>query len=271
MAEFVTTQTELDIVVRVGGDLNLLKTFLAAGYPVLIEKGFEGPGFEGWMGHYEVVNGYDDSVSRFIVQDSYEGPDRVIPYENLEAQWHAFNYTYLVTFPVDKRSEVERILTEITQGEQADPQANFMYALQKAQAETLTLQGRDLYFAYFNLGTNLVALKDYGGAATAYDAAFANYVTIPEEARPWRMLWYQTGPYFAYYYTGRYEDVINLATTTLTAMSEPVLEETYYWRGLAYLALGDQEAAVADFKRSAQVHPGFIPAVEQLQALGINP
>ena len=30
-----------------------------------------------------------------------------------------------------------------------------------------------------------------------------------------RMMWYQTGPYFAYYYSARYQDVINLANTTL--------------------------------------------------------
>lgn len=85
------------------------------------------------------------------------------------------------------------------------------------------------------------------------------------------MLWYQTGPYFAYYYTGRYQDVIDLADGVLSITNEPVLEESYYWRGMAKLALGDQEAAIADFRKSAEVHPDFLPAVQQLQALGETP
>ena len=83
-----------------------------------------------------------------------------------------------------------------------------------------------------------MAEKDYTRAAAAYDAAFANYAQIPEKTRPWRMMWYQTGPYFAYYYTGRYQDVINLATQTLDAMSEPILEESFYWRARASFSSG---------------------------------
>jgi hypothetical protein len=40
---------------------------------------------------------------------------------------------------------------------------------------------------------------------------------------------------------------------------------------MAKLALGDQEAAIADFRKSAEVHPDFLPAVQQLQALGETP
>jgi tetratricopeptide (TPR) repeat protein len=84
-------------------------------------------------------------------------------------------------------------------------------------------------------------------------------------------MWYQTGPYFAYFYTGRYQDVINLATQTLDAMSEPILEETYYWRARALLATGDQEAAVADLETCLENHEGFTPCLEELAKLGITP
>ena len=84
------------------------------------------------------------------------------------------------------------------------------------------------------------------------------------------MMWYQTAPYWAYFYTGRYYDVINLATTTLDAMSEPVLEESYYWRGLAREALGDQTGAIDDLQRSLEVHPGYEPSLFQLERLGVN-
>src|SRR3990172_12145428 len=52
MATYVEEETEFRTVSRVGGEIKLLKRFLAAGLPVIIEKGFEGPEFDGWMGHY---------------------------------------------------------------------------------------------------------------------------------------------------------------------------------------------------------------------------
>ena len=85
------------------------------------------------------------------------------------------------------------------------------------------------------------------------------------------MLWYQTGPYQAYYHTRRYEDVIELATKTLDTMSEPVLEETYYWRALAREALQDRTGAIKDLRASLKYHPGFELALLELKQLGITP
>lgn len=266
MEMFVEEQTGLLAVVRMGGDAQMLKTFLSAGFPVIVEKGFEGEGFDGWMGHYQVVNGYDDARQVFIVQDSYKGADLPIGYEPFLNDWRAFNYTYLVIYPPDRQQQVLDIL-----GLQAYDNFNNHTAAQKAQAETAVLSGRDLFFALFNRGVSLTALRDYSSAATAFDAAFANYALLPTASRPWRMMWYQTAPYFAYYYTGRYQDVINLATTTLEAMNEPVLEESYYWRALAQLALGQNEAAVKDLRKCLEVHQGFSSCVIELQKLGLNP
>jgi tetratricopeptide (TPR) repeat protein len=83
-------------------------------------------------------------------------------------------------------------------------------------------------------------------------------------------MWYQTGPYWAYYYTGRYQDVIDLATKTLENMSEPILEESFYWRGMAYEALEIQEKAIQDYQTSLKLHPGFQPSVDQLLQLGVE-
>ncbi|HSQ25514.1 MAG TPA: C39 family peptidase [Anaerolineales bacterium] len=266
MEAFVDDQTELLAVVRVGGDMQILKAFIASGFPVIVEKGFEGPNFDGWMGHYQVVSGFDDSQQVFFVQDSYKGANLKIAYPDFEEQWRAFNYTYIVIYPGERRDQVVQIL-----GLQAFDNFNNRFAEQKARAETASLSGRAQYFAWNNLGTNLVALQDYAGAATAYDAAFANYPNLPEAERPWRMLWYQTGPYFAYYYTGRYQDVIDLATTTLDTMSESILEESFYWRARARLALGDREGAIEDLRTSLEAHPDFAPALEQLALLGEQP
>lgn len=265
LAAYVEEETQLRVIVRMGGEIELLKRFLASGFPVIIEKGFEGRDFDGWMGHYVLVTGYNDSKQSFTLQDSYYGPDQVMGYKDLESYWRAFNFTYLVVFPPE-RQEVATIL-----GSHFDEEYNNRYAAQKASDEIYVLTGRDQFFAWFNRGTNLVRLQDYAGAAVAYDEAFALYPDIPEKERPWRMMWYQTGPYWAYYYTGRYQDVINLSTTTLDAMSEPVLEESYYWRALAREALGDTNGAIKDLQFALKFHPGFEPALEELKQLGVKP
>ena len=265
MQDFIASETSLKSLVRQGGDLETLKRLIAAGFPVIVEKGFP-VAKEGWMGHYEVLTGYDDARQRFMAQDSYIQADLPVAYDELQTYWQHFNYIYLVIYPPERENELMTLL-----GPQADEVANLQYAAQKASDEIFALSGEAQYFAWFNRGTSLMRLGDYAGAATAYDQAFTVYATLPEEDRPWRMLWYQTGPYFAYYYSGRYYDAISLATTTIVAASEPAIEESFYWRGLSRLAVGDSEGAIADFRDSLKWHPDFAPSLAQLSALGVTP
>jgi len=265
MADYVEKFTGLKALVRVGGDLDMLKRLVAAGFPVVIEKGFQPPK-EDWMGHFEVINGYDDTRQRFITQDSYIMSDFPVPYEQLtESWWRDFNYAYLVIYPPEREAELLSIL-----GPQADPIYNYRHAAQIASEETQQLSGRDQFFAWFNLGTSLAMLQDYPGAAAAYDQAFAHYAYLPMEERPWRTLWYQDGPYQAYYHNGRFQDVIELANTTLAYMQKPVLEESFYWRGLAREQTGDLDGAISDLKKSVELNSNFAPGYEQLQRLGIQ-
>jgi hypothetical protein len=266
LVDYVQTQTNLKALTRVGGDLDLLKRFIAAGFPVVIEKGLQ-PHPGDWMGHYALVTGYDDGKQRFITQDSYTGPgvDVKVPYEQVGSHWwRDFNYVYVVVYPAERQGEVLAIL-----GPQADENANYRYAADKARQEIASLSGRDLYFAWYNLGSNLVALQDYSAAAEAYDQAFALYPAIPEADRPWRILWYQTGPYAAYYYTGRYQDVISLGNQTLNLVGKPILEETLFWMGIARQARGEMDKAILDYRRAAEINPRSTPALEQLNLLGV--
>ncbi|HET9909072.1 MAG TPA: C39 family peptidase [Anaerolineales bacterium] len=266
LVAFVEEETEFDVVSRAGGNVELLKRFLASGMPVIIEKGFEGPKLEGWMGHYVLVTGYSDAEERFTVQDSFFGPDQGMSYADLESYWRAFNFAFLVVYPADRKDDVENLL-----GPLVDEEYSYRSAGETASNEIYLLTGRDQFFAWFNRGTNLMRLQDYAGASQAYDQAFQLYPSLPEKGRPWRMMWYQTGPYWAYYYTGRYQDVINLATQTLDAMSQPVLEESYYWRALALLAWGDSKGAIKDLRSSLEYHPGFEPSITRLQQLESTP
>lgn len=114
-----------------------------------------------------------------------------------------------------------------------------------------------------------MGLADPAGAAIAYDRAFEVYVRLPEDQRLWRMLWYQFGPYEAYYHMGRYLTVINPADQTLSFLGLPILEESLYWRGLSKEGLGDLDGAVADLLIAAEVNPASMDVLLHLQRLGI--
>ncbi|MHB8806518.1 MAG: C39 family peptidase [Anaerolineaceae bacterium] len=272
LVDYIQTETDLDALTRVGGDLELLKRLIASGYPVIVEKG---PYFRDisyritWMGHYQLLTGYNDAKAIFIAQDSYINADYEQEYAVLVDEWRSFNYTYIVVFPKNERNDVLNLL-----GENSDEDQNYRLAAQKAVDEIYSLEGLNQFFAWFNYGTNLVYLRDYSGAADAYDQAFTLYNALPNDntIRPYRILWYETGPYYAYYFMARYQDVIDLATNNSIDMvrdDEPALEESYYWRGRAKVAVGDQEGAIEDFMTCLTYHSGFNPCIDELNALGI--
>jgi tetratricopeptide (TPR) repeat protein len=265
-------------IIRNGGDIDLLKRLVSAGYPVVVEKGIyelDVNGKYGWMGHYAFVTGYDEANKLIIYQDTYQpagappGPNRKIEYETFLEGWRAFDYVFIVVYPVEKQAEVLMLL-----GPYADEQWANRHALEVATVEGQTLTGIDRFFAWFNAGTSHVALFEYADAAIAYDYAFSLYANLGanDSIRPYRMMWYQTGPYKAYFYTNRFADVINLADTTLNdTIAEPVLEESLYWRGQAYYMAGKTDLAVKDYRAALKVHPKWIPATQALQDLGLQP
>ena len=279
MVDFVNNQVEgLGALSRVGGDIDLLRLLIASGFPVVAEKGYFEYDYSGklsWMGHYQFITGYDDAAGVLIVQDTYnDGPNFEIAYDDFMAGWRAFNYIFLLTYPFERQSEVLALL-----GPWADADWANQHALQVAQAEIQTLSDVDLFFAWFNAGTSHVNLREYYDATSAYDYAFSLFQALPyEDQRLDRVMWYQTGPYWAYYYTNRFQDVISLADFTVSTAirlspdhKEPGIEETYYWRGLAKLALGDNEGAIADLRSSLVWHPGFGPSLAKLEELGVTP
>lgn len=275
LVDFVNTQTtEYRALYRHGGDMDLLKRLIAAGFPVIVEKGYYERDYTGkidWLGHYLFTTGYDDAKGGFIVQDAYlkPGKDLLSKYEEYEDGWRSFNYLFMVIYPAAQEEEVLGIL-----GLWADETWAANHALELASKDIAELEENDLFFAYFNKGTSHVLLNQYSDASIAYDQAFNQYSKwdLDKGNRPFRMMWYQTGPYFAYYYSARYQDVVDLATTTLTkTISKPTLEESLLWRGRAYYMIGDTNAAIADYRAALQVHTDWYPAVQALQELGIQP
>lgn len=266
MADYVQSTTSLHATVRSGGTLDTLKALVANSFPVLVEKGIyikDYNGRLGWVGHYAVISGYDDNQNVFITQDAYFSANYKVSYVDLEKQWREFNYAFIVLHKPEQTAEIHTLLGPLAQESQA-----YTVAAERAQSELQTLTGEDHFFAQFNLGTSLVGLQRFGEAAAAYDEAFRLLAEL--DRKPWRIMWYQTGPYFAYYYTGRSQHVINLATKTIGATTEPYLEESYVWRARARIMLGELDGARQDVKRALELHEGFVPAVELAQQLGLQ-
>lgn len=275
MVDFVNDETEFRALSRLGGNIELAKKLLAADFPFIAEKGYYEPDYTGkvaWLGHYQFVTGYDDARGELIVQDTWnDGPNFRIKYDEFMAEeaWLSFDNLFIVVYKPERETELIQVL-----GPYADPMWAAATALGMAEEHILTTNGIDQFFAWFAKGTSHVALQQYADAATAYDRAFSIYNDLGKDdvQRPYRMMWYQTGPYWAYYYSGRYLDVINLANVTLTeTISKPTIEESIYWRGRAKYMIGDTPGAVADYREALRLHPNWGPAVQGLQDLGIQP
>jgi tetratricopeptide (TPR) repeat protein len=275
MVDFVNDETEFRALSRLGGDIDLAKRLLAAGFPFIAEKGYYEKDYTGkvaWLGHYQFVTGYDDAKGDVIVQDTWnDGPNFRITYDEFMSSeaWLSFDNIFIVVYAPERESELLRVL-----GPYADERWAAQHARDVADEKIDELTGIDLYFAWFARGTSHVALQEYADAATAFDQAFAIYNNLGQDdkQRPYRMMWYQTGPYWAYFYTGRYQDVIDLANITLTdTISKPTLEESIYWRGQAKYMIGDTPGAIADYRETLRLHPNWGPAIQALQDLGVQP
>jgi hypothetical protein len=271
LQDFVISQG-YGMIIRLGGEIELIQRLVAAGFPVMAEKGYytyDMTGRYGWLGHYQFVTGYDQGKSVLVVQDTYieGGENHEFTYADFIGGWRTFDYLFMVVYPLERESELVTLL-----GEWADEDWAARHALEIAQAEVQNLTGIDQYFAAFNIGTSHVNLRQYIDAAYAYDYAFQLYAAMGEDdLRPYRMLWYQTGPYFAYYYSGRYQDVIDLAFATFDTIGDDVLEESWHWLGMGRLALGDTDRALIAFREAVRLHPGFAPSLYQLELLGVSP
>jgi tetratricopeptide (TPR) repeat protein len=272
LVDFVNEQTEYRALYRYGGDIQLIKTLLAAGFPLVAEKGYyeaDYKGKVGWLGHYQFVTGYDDSAQELIVQDTWnDGPNFHIGYDTFTEGWRSFDFVFYVVYPADRQDQLLTLL---------GPYSNAGWAAQKAldraNQDIKDLSGIDLLFAWFAKGTSHVALQQYVDAAAAYDQAFSIYATLgnSDNERPYRMMWYQTGPYWAYFYSARYQDVISLANNTFETVAAPTLEESLYWRGLAEYALGNGSAGIEDVRKSVYYNMNFKAGIAKLQEWGVGP
>jgi tetratricopeptide (TPR) repeat protein len=264
MVDYVNEQTDLRAFVGSGGDLELIKRFLANGLPIVIEKGYELP-TEGWLGHYLTMFAYDDDTQEFLSLDTnlgpWDGSGRVDSYETVNTYWQQFNYTFFVVYPPEK----EVLVQELLGAEMQDRATMWRKAAEQAQAEIDA--NSENAFAWFNLGTSLTRLGEMSGDNAFYE----NGAAVFDQARiigiPPRIVWYQFRPYIAYMKVNRFQEMLDLANATLTTQGGRNVEETYLYKGHALAFLGDGAGAVAAYEEALRLNRNFYPAQWALDSI----
>jgi hypothetical protein len=255
LVEFVEENTDVRAIARMGGSIDLLRTLIANEFPVIIETGAMFEAYD-WIGHYRTVVSYDDVFQQFYFYDSFLGIGNseqgvTETYENVDEQWQAFNRTFIVVYDPQREGLLQSLIADHWTADQA-AQIAFDVAQEEARLEPQNS------FAWFNMGTSLVELERYQEAATAFDQAQRNEL-------PWRMMWYQFGPFVAYYETGRYDDVLSLAQINQNNAEQ--LEEIYYWQGRVQEAQGQPEQAAVSYRRALSYNPNYKEARAALDSL----
>ncbi len=165
LVDYTNEYTELRAALFRGGSLDLAKQLIAAGFPVVIEKGYEPDEWQGWMGHYLTLFGYDDKAQAFITMDTYLGPwdsnGRSYSYEEIETGWQQFNHTFYIVY----EPEQEQTLREITGPTFNDEQTMWQQTITQAQADIE--QDPQNAFAWFNLGSSLTNLGQLIGRSSS--------------------------------------------------------------------------------------------------------
>lgn len=264
MRDYVFEKTNLSALIRYGGTIDIVKRLVSGGFPILLERGHTDPK-NGWMGHYSIVTAYDDANQTVRIPDTLLGVMN-LSYSDLMLDWAHFDGIYLVVYPPEREAEVLALL-----GPDADPAKNLQNTLDQVTARIPQVSGRELFFTWYSRGSVLVEMQNYIEAAQAYDQAFGVYAQLSPDERPWRITWYQVGAYPAYYYTGRYQDCLNLAMQTLSNKRSPELPETWYWAGRAAAALKMTDDAISDYRKALEYHPGWDLPLEGLAELGVQP
>lgn len=252
--EVVSLEYGVEALYRPGGSLELIKSLLAADFPVIIEEGYEPEGYD-WMGHYLFLIGYDDVEGIFYAYDSFSGHGNLQglreSYSLIEEYWWHFNNTYIVLYAPEREAELMSLL-----GDAADEDKAYQLAGTAAQARAQA--DPDDAWALFNIGEALTYLGQYEQATQYFRLAF-------DKGLPWRTLWYRHTPFEAFYETGRFVTVLDMVKTSKVNTS--YVEEWYYYEGLVMASRGNVDAARQQLQQALAYNSHFQAAQDVLDAL----
>jgi tetratricopeptide (TPR) repeat protein len=247
LAEYVQSR-QLASYVGVNGDAELLRQFLANQFPVLVTR---------WMmttegtetKRYQVVRGYDRQADTFTLHDPGLEPDIEISAADLDASWRAANRQYLLAFPPQHEERFRALL---------DLEENEMWEGALAQAEREAVQDEGDAYAWLNQAHALAALGRCEETIRAFDRAQELGVSAS-------LLSFQFRVYECMIGLEDYDRVLALTQEAIDGGA--ILERLYLYRAQAYAAQGDMGQARAEYQRALDIHPGWAPAEEGLEAL----
>ncbi len=240
----------LEAIHRVNGNASQVEQLVSQDIPVIVEQWLVKRGTGEHVGHYRVVRGYDQGKQIFTTNDSFNGPNFVIPYSQFDEWWRPFNRGYIVVYKKEQEQLVKAIL-----GSDWNEASNHQQAVQDSQAEVRSIGDG---YSQFNLGTNTTLIRNYSLAVSAYDQALT-------QTFPGHFLWYQFGALEAYAEDGQYEKVLRMTDELLAGAGE--MEEARYYRGVVFARQGKTAEARAEFEKALQANPRYEKATRALESL----
>jgi tetratricopeptide (TPR) repeat protein len=262
ISDYVNDFTALRSTVHSGGNLAMLKRFIVAGLPVVIEKGYEPNSTEGWYGHYLTVYGYDDTTQEIYSKDTnlgpFDGRPRLDSYADFLHWWQQFNYTFYVVYEPGQEALVQSIIP----AQLLEAQAMWQYTSQLANEEIQA--NPENAFAWFNLGVSQTRLGELTGEAAYYQSGAQAFDQARTAGLPPRTLFYEHRPFMAYWKVSRLDDVIELADTLLETVGGRYVEEVYWFKGHALAAQGNLVDARQAYESALEVNVNFYPAQQSL-------
>lgn len=249
-AEFVRWAQEFDLyaINRPNGTIDLLKTLTTNGIPVVV-KSWLNPNED--IGHFRVITGFDEATETLYYEDSYNGPDLVMSYEEFRGMWQPFHYEYFIVVPPRLQPIVESIV-----GAEMDKSLAWSNTIDRANQELVT--DAAAVYPWFNIAVASYYLGNYQESVNAYEQVSTRL--------PRRMLWYQIEPIQAYAELGNTDQVIKLTDAILSDQNR-AFSELYLIRGNLYLKQGRADAARQEFELAIQYNKNLTEAQDAFNAL----
>jgi tetratricopeptide (TPR) repeat protein len=248
LSQYTKNELQLPVYYRPNGTLDLLKRFVAADHPVVLRT---------WLndkediGHFILVRGYNDATGKFIVDDSYYGPDREYAYETVEKRWQPFGYEYMVIGTPEDKNTLERILHA-----EVDEKVAWQNTVKRAQEETQ--QAPQNQFPVFNQSIAYYELDDYQKAIETFESI--------QTKIPRRMLWYQIQPIKAYQKVKNKQKVFELTDKILNDHNR-AFSELYVIRAQTYIDEGNTDAAKKELELAIKYNENYQEAKELLKSI----
>jgi tetratricopeptide (TPR) repeat protein len=233
---------------RPQGNIALIKQFIANDIPVLTRTWLNA---DEDIGHYRLIKGYNDGTETIIQDDTYQGKNLEYSYKDFNQLWEKFDYEYLVLVPKGKEALARSII-----GKNLDEK----YAWEETKKSNQKALHNDPNNIYkrFNLSIAYYHLHDYKKSIEEFEKI--------EAQLPWRTLWYQSEPIYAYFKVGNYEKVLSLTETILNNQNR-AFSELYMLRGKIYQKRGEINLAKQEYENAFFYNHNLKQAQEALKKI----